>query len=1042
MSTRRAFDREEGDVPLSRLIRVVGLVLLASLSVAPSALAQVSASITGVVRDTSGAVLPGVTVEAASPALIEKVRTAVTDGQGRYNIIDLRTGTYSVTFTLPGFATFKREGIQLSAGFTASANADLKVGGLEETVTVTGASPTVDIQNARTQQVLKAEVLDALPSGQRDLTQYASLTLGATASTPGRNDVGGALGESNTGISIHGGRGDDGRINYDGMNTNVFYGGGGGQQRVWKFNTIGVQETVVDTGGASAETETGGANVNMIPRDGGNQFSLHGVVSWTTEKLASGKVPDDLVARGSAADSKSMKKVYDYGLGIGGPVLKDKLWFYQSNRVWGGQSYGANVYFDKSPVFYRYEPDLTRPAYTDTWQRDVGGRLTWQVSSKHKINTNLNWQRACGCWLLVSLGVPFAPEASISFDYGQGNGMYLSQTSWNYTATNKLLIQAAGSFLFQDVAFTNKLPPKAGGFIYDAATGTGWGGLPGGSTNAYDKPHPGDNFTQKVTMSYITGSHQVKVGLQTLQGKYDTFGDALPNGTNYIFFGDFPLFINQFAGPFQNKVRAQSQGVFAQDQWTLKRLTVNAGLRYDHFTAFAPAITVPAGPFKPEQSFPEARDLPNYHDITPRIGVAYDIFGNGKTAVKANWGRYLAGQGGGDAKALSPSNALNASSLRSWFDANGDYVPQCTLTNFAANGECGALFNPNFGKAAQTTRWDPNASTGWGVREYGYQYALAIQHELVKGLGVTVAYNRTDWRNQQAIVNNAVSPADFTQYCITAPTDSRLGDVSGKQVCGLYDVNLSKLGLVDATRVRIQDIKGAKGTPKEIFNGVDMVVNARFGKGGLLMGGVTVGRTTIDTCWQNDLPNVTQNGTATATGGGDPILVPRASGFCDVTPAWWNGVGSQVKLQAVYPLPAGFTISGSYKQLPGIPITATLPATNAMVRSGAGGLNRDLSACFGATPCAAIANIQLAPAPSNSGNTAGKLYDARLHQVDTKVTRAFKFGKSKVLGTAELYNVFNNRPAQGIVDTYGANWLRPGAMLGGRLFKLGAQVDF
>jgi hypothetical protein len=1011
--------------------------------------AQTAAGLTGVVRDTTGAVLPGVTVEAASPALIEKVRSTTTDGQGRYNITGLRPGAYTVTFTLAGFAPYNLEGLELSAGFTGTANAELRVGGLAETVTVTGASATVDIQNVRTQQVLKADVLDALPSGQRDLTQFASLTLGATASTPGRNDVGGALGESNTGIAIHGGRGDDGRINYDGMNTNVFYGGAGGQQRVWKFNTIGVQETVIDTGGASAETETGGANVNMIPRDGGNRVSLYSALNWTTEGLASGKVPDSLIQRGSAADAKSLRKVYDYGLGIGGPIVKDRLWFYQMNRFWGGQSYGANVYFNKSPVFYRYEFDLDRPAYTDTWQRDVGGRITWQASEKHKVNTNLNWQRSCACWLLVSMGFPFAPEASISFDYGQGRGMYLSQTSWSYAATGRLLFQATGSFLIQDVAFTNELPPREGGFIFDVLTGRGWGALPGGTTQAYDKPHPGDNYTQRASMSYVTGTHQVKVGVQALQGRYDTFGDALPSGTNYIFAGGtggvppFPLFINQFASPFANIVRVRSQGVFAQDQWTIKRLTLNLGVRYDHFTAFAPAITVAAGPFKPEQSFAEARDLPTFNDITPRIGAAWDLFGNGRTAIKGGWGRYLAGLGGGDAKSLAPSNALNTSTLRSWFDANGDFVPQCDLRNFGANGECGGIFNPNFGRAARTTIWDPNASTGWGVREFSYQYSLAVQHELRQGFGVTVSYNRTDWRNQQAIVNNAVGVADFTRFCITAPADGRLGEVSGRQVCGLYDVNPGKLGLVDATRQRIEDIPGARGKPKEIFNGMDFMVNARYGNGGLLMGGVTIGRTVFDTCWQNDLPNVTQVGWAAATSGGNNIQTPRTSEFCNIAPAWWDGVGSQIKLQAVYPFPGGFAVSGSYKHLPGIPSTATLAATNAMVRAGSSGLPRDLSACLGATPCTALSYVQLAPSsPLNNGTVAAKLYDDRLNQVDTKLTRSFRIGQTRVQAIAELYNVFNTRPAQAILNTYGPSWLTPTALLGGRLFKIGAQIDY
>src|SRR2546428_3654714 len=404
--------------------------------------AQTTAGIAGVVRDTSGAVLPGVTVAASSPALIEKVRTAVTDDQGRFNIVELRPGTYTATFTLAGFSTVRREGIELSAGFTATANAEMRVGGVEETVTVTGASPVVDVQSARTQQVMNLRVLESLPSGARDLTQFASLTLGVTASTQGRNDVGGAMAESNTGLSIHGGRGDDGRVNYDGMNTNHFYGGGGGQQRMWKFNTLAVQETVIDTGGNNAEVETGGANINMIPRDGANTFSVHSILAYTRDSLASGKVSDALIARGSRDNQKSIKQVWDYGVGIGGPVMKDRLWFYSSTRFWGGQNTGANNYFNKSPVFYRYEPDLSRPAYSDFSQRDAGGRFTLQASEKHKITSTLEWQRGCGCWLSISSGAPMAPESSTSFEYGMGHGMWLSHTGWTYPATSRLLFQA------------------------------------------------------------------------------------------------------------------------------------------------------------------------------------------------------------------------------------------------------------------------------------------------------------------------------------------------------------------------------------------------------------------------------------------------------------------------------------------------------------------------------------------------------------------------------------------------------------------------
>src|SRR5579862_1611930 len=270
-----------------RVIAAIVFALFGSCTV----WAQTSAGISGNVKDASGAVLPGVTVEAASPALIEKVRTAVTDGQGRYTITDLRPGIYSVTATLTGFNTYKREGIDLSAGFTATVNAELKVGSVQETVTVSGAAPIVDTQNSRTQQVVKAATLNALPTAQ-SLTAFAAMTLGAVPSTAGRNDVWGDKGDQSTGIIMHGGRGDDGRTNWDGMNTNVFFGNAGGQQRVYLFNTVGVQEVVVDTGGNSAETETGGANLNMVPRDGGNTFSVYGEASFTNNTFSAASISD------------------------------------------------------------------------------------------------------------------------------------------------------------------------------------------------------------------------------------------------------------------------------------------------------------------------------------------------------------------------------------------------------------------------------------------------------------------------------------------------------------------------------------------------------------------------------------------------------------------------------------------------------------------------------------------------------------------------------------------------------------------------------
>src|SRR3989442_4395329 len=246
---------------IARFVMVGGFLLPPA-----AARAQVNATIAGVVKDTSGAVMPGVTVDATSPALIEKVRTGVTDDQGQYKIVDLRPGTYVVTFSLPGFSTVKREGLELTTGFTATVNADLKVGTLEETVTVSGQAPVVDTQNVRQQTTIARDTLDAIPTTKR-LGQYATIIPGATYANATFQDVGGNQGEGGQ-FGIHGQRTSDQGTNIEGMNQNQQAGG------VLSFNSQTFQEVVVETSGASAEAGSGGVQVNIIPKDGGNALSV------------------------------------------------------------------------------------------------------------------------------------------------------------------------------------------------------------------------------------------------------------------------------------------------------------------------------------------------------------------------------------------------------------------------------------------------------------------------------------------------------------------------------------------------------------------------------------------------------------------------------------------------------------------------------------------------------------------------------------------------------------------------------------------------
>ena len=463
-----------------RLILVSGVCIVLSSTLAA---AQSNGTIAGVIRDTTGAVLPGATVEAASPALIEQVRSAVSDSRGNYKIVELSPGIYSVAVTLPGFSTYVREGIELSAGFTAKVSAELSVGSVEETVTVTGATPIVDVQNARTQRVLKADVLNALPSGTRSLTQIASMTLGAINSSRGVSDVGGDKGEAATGIRIHGNRGADGKANWDGTPTNTATSTSGGQMRIYYFNTVAMQEVSLDTGGNSAESETGGANINFVPREGGNTFSLYSTANYISNTFATKSVPDSLVDRGVSPQS-GLKKTYDYGVGAGGPLLRDKLWFYTTTRWWGSQSVPSSNFFNKSTDPFEYVPDLDRPAFADSFYVDSSFRATWQIAEKHKLSQEEHLEHGCNCWLLVGLGLRVAPAASTDFTRGP---QILSQTTYTYVATNRLLIQAGALFLRQHSNFTN-------GGALNASKFTG--------RQEIVHPGPGDISVNELTTGY------------------------------------------------------------------------------------------------------------------------------------------------------------------------------------------------------------------------------------------------------------------------------------------------------------------------------------------------------------------------------------------------------------------------------------------------------------------------------------------------------------------------------------------------------------
>ncbi|MGE3509744.1 MAG: carboxypeptidase regulatory-like domain-containing protein [Vicinamibacterales bacterium] len=1010
---------------MQRWFRASICAVSALLVVAAHATAQtLPTQIAGVVKDSSGGVMPGVTVEAASDVLIEKVRTAVSDEHGEYKIVDLRPGTYSVTFSLTGFSTIKRDGIELTSGFAAKIDAEMRVGSLEETLTVSGQSPVVDVQNTSQIKTVSAEMLYALPL-TKEMGGLAKVTVGVMI-PPTAQDVGGNIDPMNAYPVIHGGRTADNRALLDGMQFN-----GEGQGRGFYFNPAAAQEASVQLGGQTAEFENGGFQANMIPKDGGNLFSGLFSGNYAGKGLVSDNLTQELRDRGLTQVNKA-QRTYDANAAVGGPIFQDKLWFFTAHRVFGYQNLLAGNYYNLTPGTPVYTPDFSRPALhqQDNWTDGV--RFTYQLSSKDKIAAAWDIQHSDICLYCSPLR---APEATPKTKYADPN--YLLQAKWSRIITPKLFFEAADSTLIFN--WPNRRKDGGDGIsIFNANTGYRY--------NAPQASELGQRVAsqsnQRASLSYVTGSHAFKFGFTTQEAFHHAWyddagpGSGLGNGlTAYTFFNNLPNAITQFAEPvlFDERLKV-NLGLYAQDQWTVGKFTLNLGLRYDYFNAYVPEQNLSEGPFVPARSYPKVECVPCWKDINPRAAVAYDIFGNGRSALKVNFGRYVMADIYTMARANNPVTRAVLNATRTWTDSNGNFAPDCNLANFSAQNNtatggdiCGALNNVNFG------RNNPNAVTfaddtrlGFGSRPHNWQTQITFDQQLRSNISLGVGYFRTSWGGFNANQNVALAAGtvDFNPYCVTAPTDSRLPNGGGYEICGLYDVVPAKFG---QSTIVTQKAATEGGNVSEIYNGFDVVLNVRLPRRININGGLNTGRTVTDNCGltlsnlQFGLPNV-----------------PHTEEYCRVTPPW--SASTQVKFSGAFPLPYDFQLATTFQDLPGIPWsnwsnTATnlstfgLAAANFTSAQVAQSLGRPLSAGANAT----IQVPLIAPATK---------YEGRIRQLDFRFSRIFRVGKTRMAPEFDIYNALNASPVLALNTNYGAAFLRPTQILAGRLLKFGMQVTF
>ena len=852
-----------------RALAKVTVVLVWTVFVPAAAFAQ--ATITGTVKDTSGAVLPGVTVEASSPVLIEKVRSALTDSSGLYRIVDLRPGAYTLTVTLPGFATVKRDGIEVTGSVTLTIPIELKVGDLQETVTVTGASPVVDVQNTRRETVISADAIQALPATRA----YGSLLNAMPGVTVDNNGL--AATPTMTFFSAHGGRTNEGRMSINGMTVAAAFNGGGVSSLT--YDTTNVEEVAMLVSGGLGENETGGPTMNLVPKSGGNKFS--GQLFFNTAgDWSRGDNIDDALRDIGITKGPGIKSSYDASGSLGGPITRDRLWFFGSYRKYttttGVEGIGANKYAGDASHWDYLRDDSVEPRLVQG--RDIwSARGTAQVTPRNRVTFSHEKQSRCegstltpsgqGCrtrgadW--IGLGATTrSPEADTGyFDFPY----WVTQATWTSPMTSHLLLEAGYSrFAYRHAGGPGQVPPDG---VLDLIPVTEQSAIDGHRANfvyrglgTYSNNFGNPN-SWRASASYVTGAHNMKAGYQGSYLVADSEFDTNVSQLAYRFLNHVP---NQFTyrlPAFQTADRTKVAALFVQDTWTRNQLTLQAALRYDQASSFSPAEhngTTQTSRFNAAPiTLARTDGVSAYRDISPRFGLAYDVFGNGKTALKFNIGRYLAPATNDTIYTRNnPANGIVGYNItpinRSWTDTNGNYIVDCDILNPAqqvvpGGDSCGAVTGNslNFGKPGTSTRVNPGLLKGWGVRPADSQWGINLQQELMPRVSLEVGYNRRWWNNFTVTDNVAVGPSDYEKWVIDAPKDSRLPGGGGYPIA-VYTMTAAAAARPADNYVTFETDYG----PARInyWQGVDVTVNARIRGSLTLQGGTTTGRAINDTC--------------------------------------------------------------------------------------------------------------------------------------------------------------------------------------------------
>ncbi len=1021
-----------------------------------------TSTISGTVRDASGGVLPGVTVDASSPALIEKTRSAVTSGSGTYSVLALRPGTYTVTFTLPGFSTVVRQGIELTSDFTATINIDLKVGTLEETLTVTGESPIVDTQSITQRVVMTAEVREALPTG-RNIQAMGIMIPGTTLAVGGggalSRDVGGSGNLQQSPLQYRG-SGDTVQT-IEGLRLNNLCAQGAYSGIYW--NDSSFEEFSYLTGADSAEVGQGGMRVNMVPRDGGNTFRGAMIANFAGESFGSDNCGSPAIGRPCTRSNLSgsrtfnanntltnvdvVKKIWDVNPSFGGPIFRDKVWFHYTFRHLGSTKTKSDSYSDLDPSPFVYAPDTSKPGVDDGYIVSNAGRISWQASGKDKFSVyHDNQSKYRHHWGIASTIPPEAAGVQVT------PTSFVNVSKWTRTHTNRLLFE--GGFSIYNQNYTELYQPSVTGSdvkvwdadmirnsrVYNVVDSSN-----GRQANAW--PNPADHYSVLRTFmgaaSYVAGSHSFRVGATLSNGDWRQrriwTGDVQP----ITYTAGRPTSVT-LRLPFDRRNGIDRDlGIYAQDRWSLGRVTLNLGIRYDQFIGESRESEVLPSRFGPGAKFGLCDDgrvdpgdlcagtVQNWKDISPRIGLAMDVFGNGRTALKTSWARYVAGQAIAVANQVNPIGALTATDTRVWNDLDGNGLPLDVNGNIQFNELTNSAATSTFGRlTVPTTQYDPDVLNGWGKRGYNNEFTFALQHQLADRVSVNGGYYRRTFGNATFTDDLRYDESSYDTFCVRAPSDPDLPGGGGYQVCGVKDLKpaVFALGLPANSQIRFSDDFGGE---TNLYRGFDVNLEARFRNGAFFKGGIAATARTFDNC---NLLKAGLDAVVGATAQGTEIYEDGTTG-CHRE----YGYRPDAKMSASYTLPWDIQLAGTYQFTRGVQTGGAGPSI---------GANWTLTSAVAAPMTGRAAwtgvasrTVQL----MREGLDYGKY---NLSQLDLRFAKRFNLtGKARLRVDFDLYNVTNSSWPYTVTTAYStsataAAWLRPTNVLQHRFFKFGANISF